>query len=46
MERKTKAEINKGQCTTTGPMAMTAQSSQQLIVKLHAKNQKILEFRI
>ena len=29
MERKTKAEINKGQCTT-GPTAMTAQSSQQL----------------
>ena len=45
MERKTKAEINKGQCTT-GPTAMTAQSSRQLIVKLHAKNQKILEFRI
>ena len=33
---------NKGQCTT-GPTAMTVQSSKQLIVKLHAKNQKILE---
>ena len=33
---------NKGQCTT-GPTAKTVQSSKQLIVKLHAKNQKILE---
>ena len=34
--------INKGQCTT-GPTATTVQSSKQLIVKLHTKNQKILE---
>ena len=33
---------NKGQCTT-GPTATTVQSSEQLIVKFHAKNQKILE---
>ena len=33
---------NKGQCTT-GPTATTVQSPKQLIVKLHAKNQKILE---
>ena len=33
---------NKGQCTTE-PTATTVQSSKQLIVKLHAKNQKILE---
>ena len=33
---------NKGQCTT-GPMATTVHSSKKLIVKLHAKNQKILE---
>ena len=33
---------NKGQCAT-GPRAMTVQSSKQLIVKLHAKNQEILE---
>ena len=33
---------NKGQCTT-GPTATTVQSSKLLIVKLHAKNQKILE---
>ena len=35
-------QSNKGQCTT-GPTATTVQSSKQLIVKLHAKNQKILE---
>ena len=34
---------NKGQ-GTTGPTATTVQSSKQLIVKLHAKNQKILEW--
>ena len=34
---------NKGQCTT-GLTATTVQSSKQLIVKLHAKNQKNLEW--
>ena len=36
------SKINKRQFTI-GPTAMTAQSSKQLIVKLHAKNKKSLE---
>ena len=42
IKKKRKKKENKGQCTT-GPMATTVQSSKQLIVKLHVKNQKILE---